>query len=381
MTRTLRIVFTGGGTGGHFFPVIAVCEAVREVAQKEGKDISLFFFSTQAYKPELLKSLGMRFVKIPSGKRRTYFSLHNYSDLFKIGAGCIIAFFRLLLLYPDVVFGKGGYASFPTLFAARLLRIPVVIHESDTVPGRVNIWAGKFASRVALSFPDALEKFSSSKVAVTGQPLRKALLHKVDPAEARRFFSIDQGEEQVPVIAIFGGSQGAQRINDTILDLLPTLLEEYIVIHQTGEALAQENADRAALVLQKSDYAKRYHHYPFFSEEMLQKISSIASVVISRSGSMIFEFAAWGIPALLIPLPEDISRDQTKNAFAYARAGCGSVLEEKNVTPHVFLATLKQLASDQALRQKIKGATTVFAKLDASDKIAHEILHVAEFHD
>jgi UDP-N-acetylglucosamine:LPS N-acetylglucosamine transferase len=96
---------------------------------------------------------------------------------------------------------------------------------------------------------------------------------------------------------------------------------------------------------------------------------------------MIFEFAAWQIPALLIPLPEEVSRDQTKNAFAYARAGCGSVLEEKNVTPHVFLATLKQLATDQALRGQMTTAATAFAKLDASDKIAHEILHVAEFHE
>ena len=380
MSRTLRIVFTGGGTGGHFFPAIAVCEALREAAQKEGKNVSLYFFSTEAYKPELLQSLGMRFVKIPSGKRRTYFSIQNYIDLFKIGTGCIIAFFHLLFLYPDVVFGKGGYASFPTLFAARLLRIPVIIHESDTVPGRVNLWAGTFASRIALSFPDAVTRFPSGKAAVTGQPIRKTLLQKIDPAEARRFFSIDQAE-QVPIIAVFGGSQGAQRINDTILDLLPALLEEYVVIHQTGEALAKENADRAALVLQKSDNARRYHHYPFFSEEMLQKISSITNVIISRSGSMIFEFAAWQIPALLIPLPEEISRDQTKNAFAYARAGCGTVLEEKNVTPHVFLATLKQLATDQALRGQMTAAAIAFAKLDASDKMAHEILHVAEFHE
>jgi len=380
MARILRIVTTGGGTGGHFFPLLAIGEALLEKAKIEQKQIKVYFFSTDPYDSTLLKNLNISFVRIPSGKRRTYFSLENLTDLFKIFFGCIIAFFRLLFLYPDVVFGKGGYASFPTLFAARILRIPVIIHESDTVPGRVNLWAGKFANRIAVSFSDAVDYFSPNKSAVTGQPIRKTLLGKANKEESLRFFSIDT-VNSIPIIAIFGGSQGAQRINDTILDLLPSLLEHYILIHQTGENNYKEVINRAQFVLQKSDYKERYHAYPFFSEEMLLKLSSITHLFISRSGSMIFEFAAWGIPAVLVPLPTEISRDQTKNAFAYARAGCGTVLEEKNLTPHVFLASLKQILGDSTVYQEMVSASSVFAKLDAAEKIAGEILHVAEYHD
>jgi UDP-N-acetylglucosamine--N-acetylmuramyl-(pentapeptide) pyrophosphoryl-undecaprenol N-acetylglucosamine transferase len=379
MARTLRIVTTGGGTGGHFFPLIAVCEALIEKASVDQKQIKLSFFSTDPYDSELLKKLNISFVRIPSGKRRTYFSLQNFIDLFKIAGGCFIAFFRLLVLYPDVVFGKGGYASFPTLFAARLLRIPVILHESDTIPGRVNIWAGKFANRIAVSFPDAVTYFPEKKSAVIGQPIRKTLLVKSNKEEALKFFSINTANT-LPIIAIFGGSQGAQRINDIIIDQLPALLENYIIIHQTGESNFKAVTDRAELVLQKNDHSANYHAYPFFSEEMLHKLSSVAHIIISRSGSMIFEFAAWNIPAVLIPLPPEISRDQTKNAFAYARAGCGTVLEEKNVTPHVFFATLKQILGEPGVYQEMVTASSAFAKLDAAGKIADEILHVAEFH-
>jgi len=157
----MRILFTGGGTGGHFYPIIAVAEAIREtVKDKHLLEPELFYFSTNPYNEGLLFENDITFKKISAGKIRRYFSLLNFFDLFKTLWGVIISIKEVFKIYPDVIFGKGGYVSFPVLLAARILHIPVIIHESDSVPGRVNLWASKFADKIAISWPEATKYFS-----------------------------------------------------------------------------------------------------------------------------------------------------------------------------------------------------------------------------
>src|SRR3989338_3646574 len=169
----MKIVFTGGGTGGDFFPIIALVPKIKQI--KKNKKIvgaKLYYISNSPYDKEMLFENGLLYEEVSTGKMRTYFSFKNFSDIFKIVFGIINATFKLFSIYPDVVFGKGGYASFPTIFAARLLRIPVVIHESDSAPGRVNKWAGHFAKKIAISFQEASDFFPKNSVAWTGQPIR-----------------------------------------------------------------------------------------------------------------------------------------------------------------------------------------------------------------
>ena len=152
----MKIVFTGGGTGGHFYPIIAVVQKVNQIIDQEKiLGAKLFYVSDGPYDKAMLFENGLLYEEISSGKMRTYFSTKNFSDIFKIFFGAVNAIFKMFSIYPDVVFGKGGYASFPTIFAARILGIPVVIHESDSAPGRVNRWAGRFAKKVAVSFIEA----------------------------------------------------------------------------------------------------------------------------------------------------------------------------------------------------------------------------------
>ncbi|MFZ1019773.1 MAG: glycosyltransferase, partial [Minisyncoccia bacterium] len=168
----MKIVFTGGGTGGHFYPIIAVAEKVNQIIDSEHiLGAKLYYFSDSPYDKEMLAQNGLFYEEIKSGKMRTYFSFRNFLDIFKTFFGVVNALFKMFSIYPDVVFGKGGYASFPTIFAARILRIPVVIHESDSAPGRVNKWAGHFAKKIAISFPEAAEYFPEKKTAWTGQPV------------------------------------------------------------------------------------------------------------------------------------------------------------------------------------------------------------------
>ena len=138
----MKILFTGGGTGGHFYPIIAIAQAINEIQEKEKLvGVELFYMSNSPYDERLLFENGISYKEISAGKIRRYFSFKNFTDLFKTFNGIISAIAALYVIYPDVVFGKGGYASFPVLFAARLLRIPVIIHESDSHPGRANLWA------------------------------------------------------------------------------------------------------------------------------------------------------------------------------------------------------------------------------------------------
>jgi len=145
----MKIVLTGGGSGGHFYPIIAVAQNINDLVSREKiANLEMIYISTEPYNEGALFDNNITFKKVPAGKRRVYFSFLNFLDIFKMAWGAFLAIFVLFKIYPDVVFSKGGYASYPTLFAARLLRIPIVIHESDTVPGRVNKWSAKFAKRI-----------------------------------------------------------------------------------------------------------------------------------------------------------------------------------------------------------------------------------------
>ena len=191
---------------------------------------------------------GLEFRSIPAGKLRLYFSIQNFFDVFKTATGILKAIIELYNIYPDVVVAKGGYASFPTLFAARILRIPVIIHESDSIPGRVNKWAGKFAARIAVSYAETGEYFPKNKVAHTGQPIRGELI-KAAPEGAFEYLDMDSS---LPVLFIVGGSQGAEIINNIVIDILPKLVEKYQIIHQTGIANFESNTTRANFLLSDS---------------------------------------------------------------------------------------------------------------------------------
>ncbi len=188
----MKIIFTGGGTGGHFYPIIAVAQKVNQIIDQE-KIIGakLYYFSDSPYDNQALFENGLIYEEVNTGKMRKYFSIKNFFDLFKIFFGSLNAIFKVFSIYPDVVFGKGGYASFPTILAARILNIPVLIHESDSAPGRVNKWAGRFAKKVAVSFNEAAEYFPKKNVAWTGQPIRSEIEQPADKTKALEYFKLE----------------------------------------------------------------------------------------------------------------------------------------------------------------------------------------------
>ena len=315
----MKILFTGAGSGGHFYPLIAVAEAIHEeVREQKLLEPELVYAAPDPYDREMLVANNIRYVPNAAGKIRNYFSLLNFFDYFKTGWGIARSVLRLFFLYPDVVFSTGGYAAFPTLLAARLFRIPVVILQCDADPGRVNAWAAKFAQKIAVAFAEGAQHFPKDKVAYTGNPVRKAALLPAREG-AHEFLKLDR---EIPTILITGGSQGSQIINDAVLGALPKLLPHYQIIHQTGHTNYEDVSNRAHVILGDSAFADRYKPFDYLNDLATRMSAGASSFVISRAGAgNIFEIAAWGLPSILIPIPEPVSHDQTKNAFAYARAG------------------------------------------------------------
>lgn len=375
----MKILLTGGGSKGHVYPVMAVAESLRKIAREHKiVDMKLFFMAPEAYDEAKLYDLGITFVPNTAGKMRRYASVLNIFDFFKTGWGILTSVWRVFSIFPDVIFGKGGYASFPALVAGRILGIPVVIHESDMAPGRANKWAGKFAKRVAVSYADAGKLFPHpDRVAVTGQPIRKEVEMSLIEG-AHEFFGL---EERIPTIFVIGGSQGAQLINDAILEILPELLNHYQVIHQTGEEKFVQVAKTAEAALYASEFKHRYKPFGFMDPLHLRMAVGASTLIISRAGSTIFEIASWGKPSILIPITDSNGDHQRKNAYAYARTGAGTVIEEKNLTQNILLSEISRIANSPELIAHMQETAHAFYQPGAADKIASEIVEIALEHD
>ncbi len=379
----MKIVFTGGGTGGHFYPIIAVAQKVNQIIDRE-KIIGakLYYISNSPYDKEMLFENGLIYEEVKTGKMRVYLSLKNFflnfSDIIKTGFGVMNATFKLFSIYPDVVFGKGGYASFPTIFAARLLHIPIIIHESDSSPGRVNKWAGHFAKRVAVSFKDAADFFPKKVVAWTGQPIITEIEQPASKKEALEYFKL---ESSLPVILVLGGSQGAELINNTILDALPRLLKNYQVIHQTGVNNFKLVTDRSLVILNDNPDKLRYFSISFLNPLGMKMAAGAATIIISRAGSTIFQIAAWGVPSILIPFTESNGDHAKKNAFAYARAGACSVIEEANMTANILSSEIERIMENEANLKQMSANAKAFDKPGAALKIAQALVDMALSHE
>jgi len=378
----MTIAFTGGGTGGHFYPIIAIAEAMRDlVREKRLVEPKLYYLAPTAFDEKALFENGITYIKIPAGKVRRYFSFQNITDMFVTLAGTLKAVFTLFRLYPDVVMGKGGYGSIPTILAARMLGIPVVIHESDAKPGRASLLAAKFAVKIAVSYDSAAALFPANvqnKIARTGIPIRKALM-RTEAEGARQYLGLEHG---IPTVLILGGSQGAVNINEIIISALPDLVEFANIIHQTGQANFKNVQAISQVVLTKNPHTDRYHPINYMNEMSLQRSAGVADIVVSRAGAnSIAEIGLWKKPAILIPIPESVSHDQRTNAYAYARTGAAVVLEEENLTPHILVSEIKRITSDPKLGKRMGAFAEGFTDPDAARVLASEILAIALSHE
>jgi UDP-N-acetylglucosamine--N-acetylmuramyl-(pentapeptide) pyrophosphoryl-undecaprenol N-acetylglucosamine transferase len=373
-----RIALTGGGSGGHVYPLIAVAEEVQRLAAEKKIEAQLTYLGPHDAFAVLLRENGIRSHSIFGAKIRNYSSLENLIDIPKFFVGLIQAFWWVFWLMPDAIFSKGGTGAFPVVFAGWFYRIPVLIHESDAIPGATNILSSRFAERIALTFEHAKGYFPPERTAVVGNPVRPWLL-KDTPAQALAKTSLGFAPAE-PLTLVLGGSQGSQRINEFVVKNLSLISSETQLLHQTGAGNFDEIEALAKIALgeRATHDPSPYRAVPYLKENLKSALAA-ADCIVARAGcGTITEAAAFGKPMILIPLPESAHDHQKANARAFEKAGGGIIIEEENLFVGIFVGALKKILKDPARCAAMGKASTAFFRPGAAETIAKEILLLAQ---
>lgn len=364
----MRILLTGGFSGGHIFPLVAVARKLKEKSNIE----LLYVGSGSKIEKETMEAEGIRTSYIFAGKVRRYFSLLNFVDFFKIPIGFFQSLFILLKFMPDAVFSKGGYVSVPVVVAAWIYRIPIIIHESDATPGKSNKILAKFSNKIAVAYARTQDYFEASKTAIVGNPIRDGI-NEGDKDEARKIFNFSESK---PTVLILGGSQGSEVINEAVVRILPKLLQRSQVIHQTGEKNYEDVVRKAGEQGIKAG-REGYYASPFLDFEKIKQAYAVSDMVISRAGAnIIAEIAANAKPNILIPLEHSAQDHQRMNAYEIAKAGGTLVLEESNLGENIFLEKIEKILSNDELKENMSKNINAFYHPKAAQYIAEGLIEM-----
>jgi UDP-N-acetylglucosamine--N-acetylmuramyl-(pentapeptide) pyrophosphoryl-undecaprenol N-acetylglucosamine transferase len=369
---TLRIVIAGGGTGGHTSAGLAVAAALR---QRGCHDIH-WIGSRRGIEGRRVPEAGLPFHAIPVGKLRRYWDWQNVPDLLWRTPSGIARSWRLLrALRPSLLFVTGGFVALPPAVAARALSIPIVAHEQTAVPGLANRIIGRFARRIALSFPSSAHHFAAERTVVTGNPLRPELLNGSRAAACQRF-GLDPA---LPIVYVTGGAQGAYRINRTVGEALPTVLQHCQLIHQCGDN--PETGDRAWLESRAralTEHLRRRYALVAHLGAELRDVYAAAELVIGRSGAgTVNECSHLGKPAIYIPLPGASGDEQTANARLAESAGGAILIPQTSLTSAGLVDLVTRLLGDRGALDAMGERARTLAVPDAADRIARVIFEAA----
>ena len=359
-----RILLTGGGSGGHIYPLLAVAEKL------QGNDLR-YFGPRDAWSAYMLQA-GIPVSGIAKAKLRRYFSILNAIDGIKFTYSILQALVKVAVFRPHVAFSKGGPGVLPVLLACHLYGVPIIIHESDSVAGLTSRVTGKWAKIVEVAWNEARVFFPNKEVHRVGIPMRSALMENKESAhDAKTAMACEP--DGLPVLLVIGGSQGSERINNFVLENLLALLTKFQIIHQTGSVNYESHmqlyeAAKSALTM---ELRNRYHPYAYLENKMGTAYRA-ADCALSRSGSALFELAAFGIPGVLVPLPEAAHDHQRANAYAYAKTGAAVVIEQENFLSAIVIAELEKIMQPE-MHAKMSKAAVMFAPQDAAQRIAEDV--------
>ena len=359
----ITIAFTGGGTGGHIYPGLAVAGVL-----KQQLCCRIFWIGSEAaLDKSIVQDAGIEFFSIPAGKLRRNFSLRNFTDIFRVFFGFIAARKILKREKPAVLFSKGGFVSVPPCAAAALLGIPVLTHESDYSPGlatRINaIFAAKGAGRIITAYPETAEclpKKIRNKVSVLGNPVRE-VFRNADPEKGRAFLAADKNQK---ILLALGGSQGALELNELVTACLEQLTKNYLVVHQHGANWTPKAVSS-------------YKPYTYIKDEMPHVLAA-ADLVLARSGAgTVWESAVAGKPMVLLPLAGAGTRgDQLENARFFEKAGAAIVLPPDKRSAADLNNIINMLSND--ILQTMAAASLAIGKVDGTTAISRLLIETIQ---
>lgn len=359
-------------TGGHLTPALAVIDELKKDPNKEiifiGRNYSLEGDRSPSAESVVVPNLGIKFFSVSAGRFQRKFTRHTIPSITRVPLSVFQALSILSKEKPAVVISFGSYVAFPTVVAAWILGIPTITHEQTLRGGLSNRLIARFAKKIAISWKESENFFPKGKTVLTGNPVRKEILE------------LERKRSTRPVVYITGGNQGSHSINEMIEEILPSLLAEYEVIHQTGsseEYKDLENLQKIADQLPKR-LQNRYIAAKWFNSTEVADILAKTSVVVSRAGAnTVFEIAALGIPAIFIPLPWAASDEQTKNAQVLANIKAALILPQERLTPRRLLASINHVIENyQEYKKAAKGAAR-YVTGDASKLLVEEALKLA----
>lgn len=368
----MKLLVTGGGSGGHTLPVLPVVQKLKNEVKKAGlSDLEIVWVGSK-YGPEqdIATRLGIKYYGVSTGKLRRYFSWENFTDLLRVPLGTIQSLHILNKEKPDFIFSKGGYVSLPITLANIIKRKPLVIHESDIRPGLATKISSPFAKTICLTFEKTKEFFKGKNTKVTGTPVRLDILDG-DIKIAEKITGLNKS---LPVLLIMGGSQGAMAINKVVWESLPELTKFCNVLHQCGK----DKIDIPENIKNLKDVQSRYRSYEFFDEE-LKDIYAISDIVLTRAGcNQLSELAAVGKPAIAVPLPGSAGNHQYENAKLFEKSTALILIPQNKLTSKSLVENVRNLINQPEERNKLSENIKKFAKLDATDLVAKEIIKVID---
>ncbi|MBE6299307.1 MAG: undecaprenyldiphospho-muramoylpentapeptide beta-N-acetylglucosaminyltransferase [Bacteroidales bacterium] len=364
MKKNLKIIVSGGGTGGHIFPAISIADAIKNKLP----DAEILFVGAEGrMEMEKVPSAGYKIIGIPiSGLSRTNL-FKNFKVIAQLFKSLKLAKKIIKEFSPDVAVGVGGYASGPTLWSAASMGIPTVIQEQNSYAGVTNKLLAKKAKAICVAYEGMERFFPEENIIITGNPVRKNLTQNVSRDEAIEYFGLDKNKKTILAI---GGSLGARTINQSIADSLKDIPEGVQIIWQSGKFYDNE----------ASEAIKRVGKVPVKQSAFITRMDlayAVADLVISRAGaSSISELCLLGKPAILVPSPNVAEDHQTKNAMALAEKDAAILIPDSEAINSLMNQAFKLVEDDIRLKNMSNNIKTL-AEEDSANRIADIVINIA----
>src|SRR5229473_6847516 len=371
----MRVLVSGGGTGGHIYPALAVATHLRQEYQAE----ILYLGSDDGLETELAPAAGFSLATVKAGKLRRYISWQTLTGLARVPAGIAQAIGVVRRFQAQAAFTSGGYVAVPAALAARLNGVPLLMHQQDVPPNLSNRMIAPLATRISVAFADSVAYFPARKTVQLGNPVRQAVLdvRQTSPQQARTALGFDAA---LPLLLVTGGSQGARHLNQVACQALPGLLAQCQVLHISGRGLFDETRALSERELAGMDQAarQRYRLEPYLDAQMPLALQA-SDLVVCRSGAAtLSELAVLGKPAILVPLPPVIGGSpQEANAAMFGCKAAAEVIRDADLKPEVLVERVKSILASDTRLKSLAEATRSFAKPDATQEIAAEVIKIA----
>lgn len=357
---------TGGGTGGHIYPAIAICDALKK--DIETKEI-YYIGNSKNLEFEITKKLGYKFLGVNVSGMPRKFGFKLIKWFFELQLAIVKALYYIKKYKPDAIFGTGGYVSAPALFAAGLEGVPFMIHDSDAQPGIVSKYIAPNAKCVSLAFEVSKQFINSNNIHVNGNPIREEF-KTLSKEEARKKL----GLENKLTLCIMGGSQGAKSINDATIEILRELSLRYNlqIIFQTGKKNYDKVFFKLKEIYPEFEKDKNIILKPYFDN--MVTILKASDIAVSRAGSLsISELCACGIASILVPYPHAAADHQRKNAKYMQEKQTALYLEDADATGDTLLKLIEDLLDNKEKLKTIQNNASSLAKLDATQNIVDQL--------